>query len=341
MRGTVVRASLLLAAMAGLAPWCSAYYYWTYFANSGGPYIPIPIRYDLNAADQYGLDNNTVTYLISTQGPTALMPGDTFPAVISQIRAAAEVWNSVSTSGIRLAFGGLSPMTAQDSSPEIDVVFTDDVTPGLIALTTVTTVANPGPLVASGATFVPMLRAQIQLQADLTNPYPQPSSSDAFFLTVAHEFGHALGLQHTKTSSLMSTSFTRSTTKAQPLAADDIAGISLLYPASGYAASTGSIAGAVSMNNGGVNLATVTAPRSASGTAVSALTNPDGSYRIDGVPPGQYYVYVQPLPPPSKAKLIPTTCIRRKTPRRIHTWPTSDSRDSSTARPRTGPRPAK
>ena len=43
-------------------------------------------------------------------------------------------------------------------------------------------------------------------------------------------FGHALGLQHTLTSSVMSTSITRTTSKAKPLTADDIAGISLLYP---------------------------------------------------------------------------------------------------------------
>jgi hypothetical protein len=27
------------------------------------------------------------------------------------------------------------------------------------------------------------------------------------------------------------------------------------------------------------------------------MSNPDGTYEIDGVPPGQYYVYVTPLPP--------------------------------------------
>ncbi len=58
------------------------------------------------------------------------------------------------------------------------------------------------------------------------------------------------------------------------------------------------------MNNGGVNLATVTA-LSTSGAAVSGLTNPDGTYRIDGVPPGQYYVYVQPLPPAQQGEAYP------------------------------------
>jgi hypothetical protein len=42
---------------------------------------------------------------------------------------------------------------------------------------------------------------------------------------VAHEFGHALGLQHTMTSSLMSTDVTRATTKATPLSPDDMAGL--------------------------------------------------------------------------------------------------------------------
>jgi hypothetical protein len=42
-----------------------------------------------------------------------------------------------------------------------------------------------------------------------------------------------------------------------------------------------------------------------SGTAVSAITNPDGSYRIDGVPPGTYYVYVHPLPPPMLGEAYP------------------------------------
>ncbi|HLH38359.1 MAG TPA: matrixin family metalloprotease [Bryobacteraceae bacterium] len=298
------RALAVAALLAALAPFSSGYYYYTLLNNAGGVWTPIPARFDLNPADSYGLPNNTVTYLISSQGPAKLMPGDSFPAVISQIRAAANVWNSVSTSGIRLAFGGLSSMSSSGATPQIDVVFTNDMPPGLIAQTQVTTIQNAAPLIASGATFVPIMNSTIQIRSDLTNPYQEPSWSDAFFLTVAHEFGHALGLQHTKTSSLMTTSLTRAVTKAKPLAADDVAGISLLYPANGFAAATGSITGTVSVGGNGVNLATVVA-LSTSGAAVSTLTNPDGTYWIAGVPPGQYYVYTQPLPPALSGEAYP------------------------------------
>jgi len=40
------------------------------------------------------------------------------------------------------------------------------------------------------------------------------------------------------------------------------------------------------------------------------MTRPDGTYEIDGIPPGQYYLYVHPLPPPqpgeaTSANIVP------------------------------------
>jgi hypothetical protein len=105
-----------------------------------------------------------------------------------------------------------------------------------------------------------------------------------------------LGLQHTLTSSVMSTGPTRGTSKAQPLAADDIAGVSLLYPVAGWLATTGTIQGHVLLQSTGVNMASVVA-LSTNGTVVSTLSNPDGFYKIAGLPLGQYYVYAHPLPP--------------------------------------------
>ncbi len=299
----VTRMAAMAAGLALLSPFASAYYYWIYYAGRSAPFTRVPVKFDLTQGDAYGLQGQTVQYFISSTGPHAMMQGDSFPNLINQIRAAASVWNRVGTSGIRLAFGGLSPMNSPAPAPEVDVVFSDEMPPGLLALTLPTTVDNPAAYLANGATSLPLVNSQLQLRNDLT-VYGQASWSDSFFLTIVHEFGHSLGLQHTLTSSVMSTQITAATTKAAPLAADDIAGISLLYPASGFVAATGIISGSVMINGGGVNMADVVA-LSTNGTAVSALTNPDGTYQIRGIPPGQYYVYAHPLPPAAQGEAYP------------------------------------
>src|SRR6185369_17212736 len=57
-----------------------------------------------------------------------------------------------------------------------------------------------------------------------------------------------------------------------------------------------------------VNMASVVA-LSLNGTAIGTLSNPDGSYRIDGIPPGDYYVYTQPLPPPQQDESTPAAIV--------------------------------
>jgi hypothetical protein len=301
--GSVGRTIAMLAAMFGLAPFASAYYYWIYYAGRTAPFVPVPIKFDLNPSDQYGLQNNTAVYVISAAGPSAMMPGDSFPAIVNEIRSAANVWNGVNTSAVKLQFGGLSTMTTPEASAGVDVVFTDDIPPGLLAYTAVTTVADPNDYLANGATSLPLVHSTVHLASDLT-VQQQSSYSDSFFVTLVHEFGHSLGLQHTETSSVMSTAITSASTKAVPLAADDIAGVSLLYPANGYPTGTGSVSGAVTLGGNGVNMASVVA-LSLNGTAVSALTNPDGTFTINGIAPGQYYVYAHPLPPPATGEAYP------------------------------------
>ncbi len=146
----------------------------------------------------------------------------------------------------------------------------------------------------------------MQLPSDYSNAtyFGGPSYSEEFFVTLVHEFGHTMGLQHTLASSVMSTLTTSASSKANPLGNDDIAGISLLYPASNYLSTVGSIFGTVRMNGTGLNLASVVAI-SPSNQAVSALTNPDGTYQMNGIPPGEYYIYVHPLPPPTEGESSP------------------------------------
>ena len=215
---TAGRAFLFAIALTVMSPLVSAYYYYVFFASGTGPYAPLAAHFDLNA-----IKDNTVQYFVSDQTPTPLMPGDNLTAIYSQIRQAAEVWNGVPTSSLRLHFGGTRNMATLQTVPGIDVVFDDSMPPGIIAQTTLTFPSDLTFLGAKTTTFVPILRSKLQLRKDLTVAgYQQSSYTDAFFMTLVHEFGHTLGLQHTFTSATMSTAITRATTRGTPLAADDV-----------------------------------------------------------------------------------------------------------------------
>ncbi|QOY89451.1 matrixin family metalloprotease [Paludibaculum fermentans] len=291
------------AAAAGLAlifgTLAPAYYHWVRFQAGGAPYTPVYAHYDLNA-----LQNKTVPFFISDNGPTQMASGDSFAAVISQIRSAAAVWNGVGTSDIKLSFGGLFTAGTQMNAPGIQVQFSDEIPPGMIAYG-VPTIANDAVQSPNGP-FYPITGAVLMLRKSMSAD--RPSWAESFFLPVVHEFGHTLGLQHTWTSSVMSTEVTRTTTKSKPLGLDDIAGISVLYPNDKFKATTGVITGRVSMGGAGVNLASVVA-LAPNRQAISALTYPDGTYRIEGVPAGTYYVYAHSLPPAVQGEIQPVNVI--------------------------------
>ena len=139
------RALLLVAALAAMSPSASAYYYWMFFASGTGPYTPLAAHYDLNA-----LKDNTVQYFISDQAPGPLMPGDNVTAIYSEIRQAAAVWNDVGSSALRLHFGGTRKMDTPQTVPGIDVVFDDNIPPGIIAQTKLTFPADLTFLSAKG-----------------------------------------------------------------------------------------------------------------------------------------------------------------------------------------------
>ena len=281
------------AAMAVLLSTPLAAYY--HFIRYDAASRPIQSKFDLNA-----LPNKTLTFYVSDNGPTQLAANDSFASVLGAFRQAIQAWDGVATSDLRLAFGGLYSAGAASNTPSVQIVFSDDIPPGVVeqAGPTSRQVATNGPNGPFNAITSSVILVRRNLSQDAI------SSSEEFFTTAVHEVGHALGLQHSWTSGAMSTALTRATTHAKAVDADDIAGITLLYPKAGALAQFGSITGRVIINGQPVHLASVVAIRPAA-SAISTLTQPDGTYRIDGLPPDTYWVYTHPLPAAAQAGLGP------------------------------------
>lgn len=130
---------------------------------------------------------------------------------------------------------------------------------------------------------------------------------------VLHELGHLLGLSH---SALGETELTgnggrrviasgsimfpiampRGTIADRVLQADDIAGISDLYPAAGVVDATGGITGRVTKNGMGVLGAHVAAINPETGAIVGTFAlNEKGEFAIVRLEPGPYILRVEPL----------------------------------------------
>ena len=171
---TIIRVAVLAVLVLSLSSISSAYYYWIYFPGSAGPFQAYPAKFDLSM-----LPDKTVSYFISDQPPSTLVNGDNYDALVSQIRQAAETWNGVKSSDIRLRFGGFETFGATpQATPGIDVVFSNNMPPGLLAQTIPSMPANIGDL-TKGPGFVPILRSKLQFRSDLTVDQ-QASYSDAF-----------------------------------------------------------------------------------------------------------------------------------------------------------------
>jgi uncharacterized protein (TIGR03437 family) len=293
-RGRVGHVLAIAAAALLLAMPSQAYYHYVHYLK--GSYLPVPEAFDLNA-----LPNKTITFFVSNAGLTAYGPNDSFGSVLSQVKQAAAVWNSVASSDLRVAFGGVEtyPSNQVSNTPGCDVIFAE-LPPGLLGLGTPTVSTGASVETGQNGQFFPIARSVVEL-TNTTDPDaaygPGPSYLEEFYTTAVHEFGHALGLQHTWTAAAMAQDVIRNTSRARPIDADDIAALSELYGTANWMANAGSISGVVVTANGQPwNMASVVAIPPV-GPAVSALTNPDGSYTINGLTPGQYLLYAHPLPP--------------------------------------------
>lgn len=130
---------------------------------------------------------------------------------------------------------------------------------------------------------------------------------------LTHEIGHFIGLGHSllgetsllgpgsrrvlaSSAVMFPIAFGRGNTLDRQLQPDDIAGVSVLYPSSGFTAATGRVRGRVRRNGAGIFGAHVVAFNAATGELVAGFTlNRDGEFDIGGLAPGVYIVRAEPL----------------------------------------------
>jgi hypothetical protein len=128
-----------------------------------------------------------------------------------------------------------------------------------------------------------------------------------------HEVGHLLGLGHSALgeteilpaggrrviasgSVMFPISFGSANLADRELQPDDIAGVSDIYPASGYRARTGAARGRITMNGRPIFGAHVVAFNPATGMLIGGFTvNADGEVEITGLTPGPHVIRVEPL----------------------------------------------
>ncbi len=115
-----------------------------------------------------------------------------------------------------------------------------------------------------------------------------------------HEIGHSFGLDHAPVGA--STMFPRTGTgslRNRTLSTDDQIAASVLYPSSTFLSQTGTVRGSVRDGAGNALFGAQVVADDANGNVIATvLSQHDGSYAIQGLPPGAYSVFVEPLDPP-------------------------------------------
>jgi hypothetical protein len=128
-----------------------------------------------------------------------------------------------------------------------------------------------------------------------------------------HEIGHFIGLGHSALGEtelrptggrrvigaeavMFPIAFSPGTTLGRTLRADDIAGVSDIYPSPGFRSETGSVSGRVLKNGQGVYGAHVVAFSLRTGELIGGFSfSRDGAFSMAGLPPGPVVLRAEPL----------------------------------------------
>ncbi len=231
-------------------------------------------------------------------------------------RASFASWQALTTATISFAEGATTAATVKPGFDQVNLITSNitasDYASSALGLTIVYSfdqggvvdefgraIDFPGQIVEADIMFNPSTQFSIDAAT--------PANRIDLQSVATHEIGHFLGLDHTSLlSSVMFPTLTDGASYARTLSADDIAGISTIYPSASFA-TKGSLTGTVrTTGNVAVYGAIVTAVNSNGQPVASAITDTTGKYTIAGLDAGSYTVYAEPLDQPITASNVST-----------------------------------
>lgn len=265
----------------------------------------------MHAYQQYGFDVNGRTVLVRWNR----MPVQYYVANVgasgisaSQLQAAVDraftTWHNVSTASVSAQFAGYTNAKPFEDDGRVVIGFLNEPDEeDTLGATNYTIDSVTGEIIESDIFFNSTFPWSVSASGD----------SDAFDLEsiALHEIGHLWGLGHSAIgetelrsggrrviasgAALFPIAFSPGNTKGRALQADDIAGISDLYPAGDFRTETGSVNGQVQKNGKAVFGAHVVAFNPADGALIGGLTDESGNFSIAGLKPGPVILRVEPL----------------------------------------------
>jgi len=258
-------------------------------------------RTDPNGPFLFRTDNNNIQFRVNDQtaaGLTNSSGGTTITvdsAPIQALQAATAAWSSIGTASI--TFAPLQKTPVSNSSRDfINLITFADTPANRSILGDALAVTNPVGVRTTGE----MVDTDILFNPKLTYSTTFQSGTYDIQTIATHELGHTLGADH---SGLLGATMFFAARPASGilsmLTSDDIAFATEVYPRANAAASFGSISGKITLDNGQPAVdALVAAVNPSTGVAIGGVTDAGGAYTIGMIPPGQYFVYAEPMDGP-------------------------------------------
>ncbi len=223
-------------------------------------------------------------------------------------RNSFQQWADVTTSDVTLSEGQVTDPSVKPGLDLVNLITTNVTTSdfnstalgltGAFSFTSTGTDATTGTVIEFAGQVID---ADIMFNPDVSFSLSSTTPSDRFDLesVATHEVGHLLGLDHSNIlSSAMFPTILAGISFPRTIGLDDRIGLSSIYPDASFL-SLGSISGIVRTTaNAAVFGAMVVALDPNGQAAASAVTDPAGLFTIQGLSPGNYTVYAEPMNQP-------------------------------------------